>query len=129
MAEAYRGEVSTGWAGLAYGWTGMAGGLGGRAASDHRTARRPDTAAQGGGRRGGRVSRASALVAKPRSSAAGTAGESHGTDKARRDDLPRFFHQHVNNLAGRLDLADQADALARQQTHRIDVSARITVGR
>ena len=55
--------------------------------------------------------------------------ELHGTDKAPPDDLPRFFHQLVNNLAGRLDLADQADALARQQTHRIDVSARITVGR
>jgi hypothetical protein len=34
-------------------------------------------------------------------------------DQALRDDLPPLFDQLVNNLTGRLNLADQADALTR----------------
>jgi hypothetical protein len=34
-------------------------------------------------------------------------------EQALRDDLPRLFHQFVNNLCGWLDLADQASALTR----------------
>src|SRR6516165_9941283 len=95
------------WCGRSSTWKRLAGSMmifsrGERSSSSSR-------AALAGESMGGRVGRASALVAKPRSSAAGTAGESHGTDKAPRDDLPRFFHQLVNNLAGWLDLADQAD--------------------
>jgi hypothetical protein len=45
------------------------------------------------------------------------------------DDLPRLFDQPVNDLAGRLDLADQPNPLPRQQTHRIDLAARIDIGR
>ena len=35
----------------------------------------------------------------------------------------------MNDLTGRLDLADQAHALARQQIHRIDVATRLTIRR
>ena len=35
------------------------------------------------------------------------------TGQALRDELPRPFDQLVDNLAGRLDLADQANALTR----------------
>src|SRR6516165_3050282 len=45
------------------------------------------------------------------------------------DDLPRLLDQLVNDSTGRLDLADQADALARQQIHRIDVAPRLTIRR
>src|SRR5262249_27110171 len=48
-------------------------------------------------------------------------------EQALRDDLPRLLDQFVNDLTGRLDLADQAHALARQQTHRIDVATRLTI--
>src|SRR5262249_39542778 len=50
-------------------------------------------------------------------------------EQAPRDDLPRLLDQFVNDLTGRLDLADQADTLARQQSHRIDVAARLTIRR
>src|SRR5262249_31409221 len=48
-------------------------------------------------------------------------------EQALRDDLPRLLDQLVNDLTGRLDLADQAHALASQQSHRIDVATRLTV--
>src|SRR5215467_3717037 len=48
-------------------------------------------------------------------------------EQALRDDLPRLLDQFVNDLTGRLDRADQAYALARQQSHRIDVAARLAI--
>src|SRR6516164_466292 len=50
-------------------------------------------------------------------------------DQALCDDLPRLLDQLVNDLTGRLDLADQAHVLARQQSHRIDVATRLTIRR
>src|SRR5262249_51676718 len=50
-------------------------------------------------------------------------------EQALRDDLPRLLDQLVNDSTGRLDLADQAHALARQQSHRIDVATRLAVRR
>src|SRR5262249_5961861 len=50
-------------------------------------------------------------------------------EQALRGDLPRLLAQLVNDLTGRLDLADQAHALARQQSHRLDVAARLAVRR
>src|SRR5262245_1317037 len=50
-------------------------------------------------------------------------------EQALRDDLPRLLDQVVKDLTGRLDLADQADALARQQIHRIDVATRLAIRR
>src|SRR6516225_503335 len=50
-------------------------------------------------------------------------------EQSLRDDLPRLPYQFVNDLPGRLDLADQAHSLARQQSHRIDVATRLTIGR
>src|SRR5262249_21003571 len=50
-------------------------------------------------------------------------------EQALRDDLPRLLDQFVNDSTGRLDLADQAHALARQQSHRIDVATRLGIRR
>src|SRR5262249_35194025 len=50
-------------------------------------------------------------------------------EQAPRDDLPRLLDQFVNDLTGRLDLADQAHTLARQQSHRIDVTTRLAIRR
>src|SRR5262249_24309564 len=50
-------------------------------------------------------------------------------EQAPRDDLPRLLDQFVKDLTGRLDLADQAHALARQQIHRIDVATRLAIRR
>src|SRR5215472_1971682 len=50
-------------------------------------------------------------------------------EQAVRDDLPRLLDQFVNDVTGRLDLADEAHALARQQWHRIDVATRLTIRR
>jgi hypothetical protein len=44
-----------------------------------------------------------------------------------RDDLPCLLDQFANDLTGWLDLADQTNALARQQVHRIDIPARIRI--
>ena len=38
-------------------------------------------------------------------------------DQALRDDLSRLLDELMNDLTGRLDLADQAHTLARQQIH------------
>src|SRR5262245_14043958 len=51
------------------------------------------------------------------------------TGQALLDDLPCLVHQLANDLSGRLDLADQANALARQQVHRLDIPAGVTVRR
>src|SRR5215813_3749459 len=53
----------------------------------------------------------------------------HQAEQAMRDDLPRLLDQFVKDLTGRLDLADQAHALARQQIHRIDVATRLAIRR
>src|SRR6516225_4260581 len=50
-------------------------------------------------------------------------------EQALRDDLPCLLNQFVNDLTGRLDRADQAHALVRQQIHRIDVATRLTIRR
>src|SRR6516164_9935827 len=50
-------------------------------------------------------------------------------DQALCDDLPRLLDQLVNDLTGRLDLADQAHVLARQQGHRINVTTRLMIRR
>src|SRR6516165_2576673 len=50
-------------------------------------------------------------------------------EQALRDDLPRLLDQLVNDSTGRLDRADQAHALARQQIHRIDVATRLPIRR
>jgi len=53
------------------------------------------------------------LVARRRESVSCYASVCNQIDQALRDDLPRLFDQFVNNLTGRLDLADQANALTR----------------
>ena len=68
---------------------------------------------------------------KPRSDKAKEAVETAVrtlAEQALRDDLPRLLDQLVNDLTGRLDLADQAHALARQQIHRLDVTASVKIG-
>src|SRR5262249_11968906 len=47
--------------------------------------------------------------------------------QAMRDDLARLCDQLTNNLTGGLDLADQANALTRQQIHRIDIALGISI--
>src|SRR5262252_5361352 len=47
--------------------------------------------------------------------------------QALRDDLARFCDQLTNNLTGGLDLVDQANALTRQQIHRIDIAVGIRI--
>src|SRR5215472_17029619 len=53
----------------------------------------------------------------------------HQAEQALRDDLPRLLDQFVNDLTGRLDLADQAHTLTRQQIHRIDIATSLTIRR
>src|SRR5215475_3347989 len=48
-------------------------------------------------------------------------------DQALRDDLARLGDQLTNDLTSRLDLVDQANALTRQQIHRIDIACGIRV--
>src|SRR5262245_34057350 len=47
--------------------------------------------------------------------------------QALRDDLARLRDQLTNNLAGRLDLVNQAQALTRQEIHRIDIACGISI--
>src|SRR5262249_3033760 len=47
--------------------------------------------------------------------------------QALRDALARLRDQLTNNLTGRLDLVDQANALTRQQIHRIDIACGIRI--
>src|SRR5262245_31566955 len=47
--------------------------------------------------------------------------------QALRDDLARLCDQLTNNLTGRLDLVNQANALTRQQIHRIDIACGIRI--
>src|SRR5262245_60452497 len=51
------------------------------------------------------------------------------TGEALRDDLPCLLHQLANDLTGRLDLPNQANALARYQIHRLDIPAGVPVRR
>src|SRR5215831_15811367 len=56
---------------------------------------------------------------------AGLGRDEHG--QALRDDLARLRDQLANNLTSRLDLVDQANALTRQQIHRIEVACGIGI--
>src|SRR5215467_8325513 len=47
--------------------------------------------------------------------------------QALRDDLARLRDQLGNNLTGGLDLVDQANALTRQEIHRIDIACGIRI--
>src|SRR5215467_3752727 len=56
---------------------------------------------------------------------AGLGRDEHG--QALRDDLARLRDQLANNLTSRLDLVAQANALTRQQIHRIEVACGIGI--